>query len=151
MICIIFFHILIQQTFKILNLFWKILKNSLFHLSLISLPLEMFNSFEIFMTVSMTTALFLMTRSTLTLALTSEMYGPSTRNTLADSAGQHGNNGQLCCSELQQQEISIELKSAYLPHPTYPCEKSDNKMFTNTLNTGFYVLCLISPVLNSPM
>lgn len=107
-ICIIFFHILIQQTFKILNLFWKILKNSLFHLSLISLPLEMFNSFGIFMTVSMTTALFLMTRSTLTLALTSDMYGPSTRNTLVDSAGQHGNNGQLCCSELQQQEISIE-------------------------------------------
>lgn len=71
-------------------------------LGLTSLPLEMFNSFGIFMTVSMTTALFLITRSTLTLALTSEMYGPSTRNTLADSAEQHGKDVQLCCSELQQ-------------------------------------------------
>lgn len=108
-ICIIFFHILTQQTFKILNLFWNILKNSLFHFKSDFFTFgNVFNRFEIFMTVSMTTALFLMTRSTLTLALTSEMYGPSTRNTLADSAGQHGNNGQLCCSELQQQEISIE-------------------------------------------
>lgn len=100
-------HVPSTLTFEIS--FWNKQKQLFYStVGLTSLPLEMFNSFGIFMTVSMTTALFLMTRSTLTLALTSEMYGPSTRNTLADFAEQHGKDGQLCCSELQQPEITID-------------------------------------------